>query len=136
MMRKSGRRRDRAQRVIPYVPDPVRVFDYYRRPVLSVIEDRRTFHPLREARPVATLSRRDQRRLVERPINRPVRDKDRPLSYVDPFPALRLGFAVPEKVVRCVRRKQRREVLFAVRKTGAGSRARYRRRDEWSDVSC
>lgn len=88
---------------------------------LRVIEDRRTFHPLRDARPVLTFSRRDQRRIVEksRSVARASRDPN-------PFPALRLGFAVPEKVAVCVRRKQRRESLFAFKRTGKGSRSRRR----------
>ena len=47
----------------------------------------------------------------------------------------RIGFAIPEKVMRCVRRKQRKEVLHA--KGIAGSRvSRRRRRDGWSNVDC
>lgn len=48
----------------------------------------------------------------------------------------RVGFHMPWQVVICVRRKRRKEVLFAKRKTGAGARARVRRRNEYSDVRC
>lgn len=47
-----------------------------------------------------------------------------------------ISFNVPEEVSLCVRRKQRREVLFAKRRTGKGARARRRRRGPFSSVSC
>lgn len=47
----------------------------------------------------------------------------------------RLGFALPERVMRCVQRKERREVLFAKRKTGKGARSP-KRRNYWSAISC
>lgn len=96
---------------------------------LRDIEDRRLFHPAGPLRPASSFSRRDQRRIVE---------KSRHVAHAssDPFPSLRLGFAVPQKVAKCVRRKQRREALFAFKKTGSGAKARRRRRDHWSDVSC
>lgn len=48
----------------------------------------------------------------------------------------RVGFALPWQVVICVRRKRRREVMFALKKTSKGSGAKNRRRDEYSDVRC
>lgn len=48
----------------------------------------------------------------------------------------RIGFAQPKGVAVCVRRKSRREVLFALNRTGAGARAYRRRRNEWSSVKC
>lgn len=36
----------------------------------------------------------------------------------------------------CVRRAQRREVLFALRRTGKGGRRNKRRRNRWSDYKC
>lgn len=110
------------------LPPRVQVVRPRVRPVLRVIEDRRTFHPLREMRPVLTFSRRDQRRIVEKA-------KSVPRPYRDPFPSLRLGFAVPHKVAICVRRKQRREALFAFNRQGPGARAR-RRRTETSKLHC
>lgn len=46
-----------------------------------------------------------------------------------------LRFSEPRLVALCVRRKQRREVLFAIRKTrkGAGSK---KHRNFWSSISC
>lgn len=47
----------------------------------------------------------------------------------------RMVFDAPKEVAICVRRKARREVLFAKRRTrkGAGSR---RYRNEWSNINC
>lgn len=46
-----------------------------------------------------------------------------------------LAFANPSNVVLCVRRKTRREVLFAKRRNGAGGR-RPRRRNWTTQISC
>lgn len=45
------------------------------------------------------------------------------------------SFADARQAVVCVRRKQRREVLFAKRRTGRGARSR-KRFNQWSDVGC
>lgn len=50
-----------------------------------------------------------------------------PPARAIPFLSPRLEIRVPEKVRFCVRRKERREVIFALRKTGKGSRARRQR---------
>lgn len=47
----------------------------------------------------------------------------------------RLAFALPKRVLVCVRRKQRREVLFAKKRTGRGSRSR-KRFNVYSQVRC
>lgn len=130
-------RRSRGRSSVPSVPSyrppsPPR-FEVVRPrvyPVLNlrVIEDRRTFHPLRELRPALTFSRRDQRRIVEKA-------KAVPAPYRDPFPSLKLGFAVPKKVALCVRRKQRREAIFAFNKQGKGAKAP-RRFNEKSRQHC
>lgn len=54
----------------------------------------------------------------------------------DPFLAFRdrLTFRTPDRVALCVRRKQRRQVLHALRRTGRGNRPP--RRNAWSNVSC
>lgn len=91
---------------------------------LTMLEDRRVFHPERDYRPARTFSRIDQRRLV-------------PASLVTDriMRSGQLRFAVPDKVVVCVRRKQRREVLHALRRTGKGAGAP-RHRNYQSDISC
>lgn len=122
----SGSARNRAV----YPDAPVKLIPRVLRPAvrqrtfLQEVEDRRVWHPLRERAPAGVFSRREERRLVER---------DRRSS--DPFPSLRLGFAVPEKVAVCVRRKTRREVIHALNKAGGGV-SRKRRRNEYSDIRC
>jgi len=46
-----------------------------------------------------------------------------------------LKFADPKLVALCVRRKVRKEVLFAIKKTRKGSGAS-RRKNFWSNISC
>lgn len=94
---------------------------------LQEIEDRRRWHPAKYLAPAQTLSRRDQRRLVER---------SRPTGWAEAFPSLRLGFAVPKKVAVCVRRKSRREVIHALKLTGKGGAARRRRKSTFTDIRC
>lgn len=59
------------------------------------------------------------------------------VSRVRPeIPPAGIAFSHPEHVVRCVRRKTRREVIFALKKRGKGAGARRRRRNYWSNVRC
>ena len=46
-----------------------------------------------------------------------------------------VAFSQPKQVAVCIRRKARREVLFAKNRTGKGARSR-RTRNQWSDVKC
>lgn len=91
------------------------------RSALQLIEDRRVFHPEGALRSPLSIGIPRKSRIVLRKAN-----------FGKTLPS-RLGFAVPEKVVRCVRRKQRKEVLIAKRRSGRGSAKRF---DFWSDVSC
>lgn len=97
---------------------------------LQLIEDRRRFHPAGKYAPAGVMSRRDQRRIVEKTLS-VVREGGR-LA----MPVGRFGFAVPDKVAVCVRRKQRREAIFALGRTGAGAAAKRRRRSEFTEISC
>lgn len=47
-----------------------------------------------------------------------------------------VAFQKPSGVAVCVRRKVRREIMFALRQTRRGAAARRRRRNTWSDVKC
>jgi len=78
-------------------------------------EDRRRYHPEGRYRPPAAFLR-SARALVA-------------------GPAHQIGFRAPNRVLLCIRRKQRREVLHALKRTGKGARSP-RRRNYWSDVSC
>lgn len=90
--------------------------------LLRAFEDRRSFHPLGDFRPALTFSRKEFSR---------VSDAATPLSKVPRF-----RFSRPDKVLVCVRRGVRREVIFAKRKAGKGSRSNRRRRNYYSEVSC
>lgn len=93
---------------------------------LLEIQDRRTWHPIGFLRPPAAFERSAARQVV----------KSKPNALRNDISS-RIGFAVPKKVLICVRRKQRKEVLHALGKTGGGARvSRRRRRNSWSDVDC
>lgn len=51
-------------------------------------------------------------------------------------PPHRIGFAAPAAVVTCVRRKVRRQVLHALRRTGKGSGHGKKRRTPLSNIHC
>lgn len=93
--------------------------------------DRRRFHPSNVFRPIGV---RWASRLVVAPVRRnkviarPFRSGIGNLNHV-------VSFKVPKRVSVCVRRRQRREVLFAKRKVRSG-RGSPKHRTEWSDVSC
>ena len=94
------------------------------------IEDRRSFHPLQDYRPAKGSSK-----LASVLYVRPVGDR-KPAKAKSKWSPETFSFTIPKKVSLCVRRHQRREVLFALKKTGKGSRKRERRRNYFSDVSC
>lgn len=94
--------------------------------LLSDLEDRRTYSPTRNYY-AKGLSKKAAHITVGN-VLRPSRSKKGGLSHG-------FAFAKPSNVAVCVRRHRRREVLFALRKTGKGSRSR-RSRNAFSDVSC
>lgn len=95
-------------------------------PDMSVVEDRRQYHPwgswaaprLSDGSPSAVA-------IADQPPKR------KPGRLFLPFG---LKFGDVKKTLVCVRRKQRREVLFAKGRGGGGHKKP--RRNEWSDVSC
>lgn len=96
------------------------------RAVVKAVEDRRTFHPLRDLRPAGSLSKASRRIVVSHSTPNLARG-------LHPPPGL--SFSVPRDVAVCVRRKERREVLFAKGKQGKGARSP-RRRNRFSDIGC
>lgn len=102
----------------------------FERLAILEFEDRRRFRPDPFSLPLSP--RKDQRRIVER-VSRPVGKANKVARFGRDY---KLAFAVPRKVSLCVRRKQRREVMFAMRRTGKGARAVRRRRNQFSDVRC
>lgn len=93
---------------------------------LRELEDLRSYHPEAEHRRPRAADLRSSSDVVLRP--RQVTKKTR--SNRDVF-----GFRVPEKVLVCARRQERREVLHALRRTRSGAGAR-RRRSRYSHLSC
>jgi len=97
---------------------------------LTEIEDRRTYHPLGSDRPalysVAPLRVKDRQ-----PSRRQRQAGFRPNSQTKGV----IAFAEPDQVVLCVRRKERREVLFAKKKTRRGPGGP-RRRNWTTFISC
>ena len=114
----------RSPLVLP--PSPRKVLIRPSKPgLLGLIQDNRTWHPAGSFRPAVSIGGRSALRHVV---------KSKPNALRNDISA-RIGYAVPDKVVKCIRRKQRKEVLHA--KGVAGSRvSRRRRRDRWSDVDC
>lgn len=92
------------------------------------LEDRRRFEPV-DTFPRAQFHR-SARLVVGDNVN-----KNKGKTRKSSVPST-IKFAVPQEVAVCVRRKQRREVLFAMRRTGKGSKRKDRRRTYFSDVSC
>lgn len=96
---------------------------------LRLLEDRRLYHPLQSfAPPIATV--RKAVRVVDR-ARKSARSKNKILFN---HPGT-LTFSDPDKVVICVRRKRRKEVLFAKKKAGKTGQ-RKPRRNYWSSISC
>lgn len=127
--------RDRARRR-PDVPQRVAIDD----PILGMLgssftdQDERNFYPSRG--PLDYPSPRNIFGNVARVVivSRPTRKivSGRPVQISPPH---RIGFTVPRETLVCVRRKARREVLFAKRKTGRGSKSA-RKLSRYSNVSC
>jgi len=99
---------------------------------LQAIEDRRQYHPEGPARPARSWSSA-RHRLVVTPQRRESVLAD---TYTPTVP-VGVSFEAPRRVAICVRRKQRREVLHALMKTGRGSRHhRKPRKSYYSEVNC
>lgn len=91
---------------------------------LRTIDDRRTFHPSPFTRPAVSAGRRADTKLVV--PSQSLRDVQR-LNHT-------VQFKEPRKVLICVRRKIRKEVIHA--KGVGGSRVRKPKRNQFSDVKC
>lgn len=91
---------------------------------LRTIEDRREWHPLGPRRSARSFNAAHHQLVVKQP---------RKQSHKVPKG---IRFHAPRKVLICVRRKVRREVMFALNKRGKGSARRNRRRNWYSAISC
>lgn len=96
---------------------------------LAQVEDRRTHHPLDFFRPARMLSGHPVQ-----PLN--VNKLKRPAKFKSPVVPHGLRFAVPEKTVMCVRRKKRREVLFAKKRAGGAGSRKPKTRNWYSKIGC
>ncbi|UDN67846.1 hypothetical protein [robinz microvirus RP_145] len=96
--------------------------------LLSIIaEDRRVTHPT-HPQPARAI-RRDHARIVPKTV-------DRLGNLIRTLP-FGVRFSVPKYVGICLKRRIRREVLHAIKKTGSGSSRKMKRtRNHWSEVSC
>jgi hypothetical protein len=95
----------------------------YRPPVLAPLPDNRRFYPRRFRHIRPTLTIRGERAAIRSTVNR------RNL-YVQK------SFDVPREVLTCVRRSQRKEVMFATGRAGRKLNYRNVRRTRDSQISC
>lgn len=104
---------------------------------LRVFEDRRLNTPVQHnIRPAFSAPRSASRLVVKNVNNSPRPDPFRP-AFRGTIPH-QIGFVEPKRVVICVRRQRRREVLHALRVAGRGGvgRGRKRHTNEYSQISC
>lgn len=109
--------------------------------LLSEIEDRRNWHPDGEVRPAASFSTPNHRLQYPEPKKTPRnRDKFGQLrqARVRALPlSSNVQFSDSRNVLICVRRKQRKEVMHALKKVGRGKGGRKKpRRNYYSNVRC
>lgn len=125
-MSKKRNRNDNRQRD---VYNPIATRSVLSNNILTDIEDRRLYDPMQDYRPARGLSKYAAEIGIKPYKQR--KNSARKAMTPDVF---RLN--VPVKVAVCVRRKKRREVLFAKKRTGKGARAIRRRRNYYTEVSC
>lgn len=101
---------------------------------LSLFEDRRRFTP--DPLTTRNIFGQPHRLIVASQPNRNAvvggRRRTSPALF---SPPIRVGFDKPRLMPICERRMRRREVMFALKKTGKGARSR-RRRNYFTDISC
>lgn len=100
---------------------------------LTLIEDRRSWHPQGASAPAKSVHK-SRHRLALKPGASVQGVRSTP-ARTAPMPA-GIHFQAPKKVLICIRRKMRKQVLFALRKTGKGAKARKHRRSFYSSVRC
>lgn len=101
---------------------------------LREIEDRRTYHPQGPKRPARSVDKPLHRLVITKGPEHPAPSK-RSQATLSALPK-GVSFHAPKKVLVCVRRQARKEVLFALSKTGKGARARRRRHSYYSKIGC
>nr|QJB19853.1 MAG: hypothetical protein [Microvirus sp.] len=124
MVKRNGTRSSGLRETSAFSNRRLTALNFTTRPLtfLQTIEDRRDFHPEQAARPARSFSRSVHSLAVPRQ-----RGGRLPIGVT---------FENPTKVLVCVRRKSRREVLFALGQTGKGSALGKRRRNHYSEIQC
>lgn len=117
--RQSVQQMRRVRRVTPRVTRPRRSLPRSQRRGLALVEDRRQYHPDRRHRDARTLDGSAQLAVNSR----------RSLWHG-------LRFINPRRVLICVRRAVRKEVMFAVGQGGKRGKRKSPRRSAYSDVRC
>lgn len=102
------------------------------RRLVARLEDRRLFFP--DVLPTRAAARTPAAwtRAAVQPVLRPT-SPSRPYRAPNPW---RVSFKIPKQVALCAKRSIRRNVLFAMKRTGKGSRSPTRRRNFWSNTGC
>lgn len=105
---------------------------------LTKIEDRRTYHPQGPQRPARSVQKAHHklRAISARRSSPQVVKPPRRLRKAVQKLSDRIGFEGPRKVLICIRRRMRKEVMFALGKTGAGAKARTHHQSYYSSIRC
>lgn len=101
---------------------------------LLEVQDNRAYYP-EDFRPALDIAGRPH--TLQSPSPKKTKlNKDR-FASLRAFPSSRVQFTNSQNVLLCVRRKRRKEVLHALKKTGRGKRKQRRpRRSRYSSISC
>lgn len=105
---------------------------------LTPVSDGRTWHPEGPNRPALSNLGRP---VHVQPVNRPGRNltkwqKDRFGDSLRSQTKGALAFVAPSQVIVCIRRKRRKETLFALKKTKKGAASRKRQNKWTSKLTC
>lgn len=109
-----------------------------RRDPLTLFEDRRQYYPERYTEPARSFTSTRHRLQIRSKVY-PSKEQahyQSPTSYVHAYLPAQIGFARPNEVLICVRRKIRREVMFAKRKAGRSGGQNKRKLNEYSMIRC
>lgn len=124
MAHKHGKRDDLLTQIAtPVLPSPaITPVTWSQTQPLTEISDHRTWHPLGNQRPALTVSTRHKLKIAG-PRNK--------LKY----PSAHVAFQQPGQLDVCIRRKTRRQVLHALKRTRSG-RGKSKRRKPYSNIRC
>lgn len=103
---------------------------------LVMIEDRRSYHPDGYVRPLRTLST-SRHRLTSRTVVHATRSTaKRNLPNLFSLKNDRIAFQAPDKLLVCIRRKRRKEVIHATGQAGSRRAQKTPRYNQWSSIVC